>query len=149
MKDKKKLYRSCEDRLIAGVCGGLSEYFEIDASIIRLIFSLTFFAGGAGLLIYLVVWIIIPSNPNCGDSQTGAEEIKEKAEDFAEEIRKHVGDKKKLNGTSAIVGAVITLIGVAFLLENLFGLHFWHSIWPIVIIVVIGLIIVIKSKNKY
>jgi phage shock protein PspC (stress-responsive transcriptional regulator) len=148
MKDKKRLYRSCEDRLIAGVCGGLSEYFEIDASIIRLIFSLTFFAGGAGLLIYLVAWIIIPSNPNCGGSQTGAEEIKEKAEDFAEEIKKHVGGKKKLSGTNAIVGAVITLIGVAFLLENLFGLHFWQNIWPIIIIV-IGLIIVIRSKNKY
>ncbi len=143
---EKKLYRSCDDRLIAGVCGGLGEYFEIDAAIIRLIFALVFFAGGAGLLIYVVAWIIIPSNPNCGGSQTGAEEIKEKAQDFAKEVKEHVKNRKTLSGSRTIFGLIILLLGIALLVENLFGLNIWQNFWPIVIIA-IGLVIIIKSKK--
>ncbi len=59
----KKLYRSRKHKMIAGVCGGLSEYFEIDPAWIRLAFILFFFAGGSALLIYLVMWLIVPLAP--------------------------------------------------------------------------------------
>ena len=57
---KGKLYRSGENRMIAGVCGGLGEYFGIDPTIVRLAFILFFFAEGAGLLAYIIAWIILP-----------------------------------------------------------------------------------------
>jgi phage shock protein C len=56
----KRLYRSEKDRMIAGVCGGLGEYFEVDPVIVRLIFIFVGMAGGSGLLIYLVLWLIVP-----------------------------------------------------------------------------------------
>ncbi len=56
----KKLTRSRTDRKIAGVCGGLGEYFNVDPTVIRLLFLLLLlFAGGGGLL-YIILWIIVP-----------------------------------------------------------------------------------------
>ncbi|MCX6770435.1 MAG: PspC domain-containing protein [Candidatus Micrarchaeota archaeon] len=60
----KKLYRSKKNRMFAGVCGGIAEYFGIDPMLVRLLFVLAGFAGSAGLIIYLVVWFMIPENPN-------------------------------------------------------------------------------------
>jgi phage shock protein C len=59
----KKLYRTKEDRKIAGVCGGLGEYFDIDPTIIRLLWLALLFAAGSGILAYIVAWIIIPEKP--------------------------------------------------------------------------------------
>jgi phage shock protein C len=56
----KKLMRSTTDRMIAGVCGGLAEYFQLDPVLVRLVFLIFSLAGGAGPLIYLVLWIIMP-----------------------------------------------------------------------------------------
>jgi phage shock protein C len=61
-----KLYRSQDDKMIGGVCGGLAEHFKIDPSLVRLAFALLFFLGGHGLLVYLILWIIIPPVPNPG-----------------------------------------------------------------------------------
>ena len=59
----KKLYRSRKDRIIAGVCGGLAEHFGVDPTWIRLLFILFFFLGGCALLIYLIMWFIVPLAP--------------------------------------------------------------------------------------
>lgn len=56
----KKLYRSKTDRKLAGICGGLAEYFGIDSTLIRLGFALFTLAGGSGLFIYLIAALIIP-----------------------------------------------------------------------------------------
>lgn len=60
---EKKLYRSRKNYMVAGICGGLGEYFQIDPTIIRLAVAFTFLLGGTGLLVYLVAWIIIPLEP--------------------------------------------------------------------------------------
>ncbi len=63
----KKLYRSVEDKKIAGVCGGLGEYFDIDPTIIRLIWLAMLFAVGSGVLAYIIAWIIVPlAGPDIG-----------------------------------------------------------------------------------
>lgn len=60
----KRLYRSREDRKIAGVCGGLAEYFNIDPVLIRVIAVLLLLPGGVpGFLPYVILWIIVPNNP--------------------------------------------------------------------------------------
>ena len=59
----KKLYKSRTDRAICGVCGGLAEYFEIDVIVIRLLFVIFAFAGGAALVGYIAAAIIIPQEP--------------------------------------------------------------------------------------
>ena len=59
-KNIKRLYRSKKNRMIGGVCGGIGEYFNVDPTLIRLVWILFLFAGGAGLLAYIIAWIIIP-----------------------------------------------------------------------------------------
>ncbi|WP_167615343.1 PspC domain-containing protein [Maribellus sediminis] len=58
---KRKLYRDPEQTVIAGVCGGLAAYFDMDPVVIRLIVVLlVFLTSGAGLLVYIILWIIVP-----------------------------------------------------------------------------------------
>lgn len=59
----KKLYRSRTNRILCGVCGGLGEYFDIDPTIIRLLWILFIFAGGSGILAYIIAWLIVPEAP--------------------------------------------------------------------------------------
>ncbi len=56
----KKLYRSSNQRIIAGVCGGIAEYFNIDPTLVRLIFVIVSLLGGSGILAYLIAALIIP-----------------------------------------------------------------------------------------
>ena len=58
----KKLYRSVTDRKICGVCGGIAEYSEIDLTLVRVLMAL-FIIFGVGLMVYIVMWIIIPLEP--------------------------------------------------------------------------------------
>jgi phage shock protein PspC (stress-responsive transcriptional regulator) len=64
--ETKKLYRSNTDKMIAGVCGGLGKYFDIDTTIIRIIFVFLLLTGSAGFWIYLIMMVIVPMEP--GDS---------------------------------------------------------------------------------
>jgi len=59
----KRLYRSEDDRVIAGICGGLGEYFSIDPVLIRLLCIVSIMLGGGGLIIYLLGWVLIPRRP--------------------------------------------------------------------------------------
>lgn len=60
----KRLYRSGGERVIGGVCGGIGEYFNVDPTIIRILYVLfTLLSFGTGVLLYLILWFIIPRNP--------------------------------------------------------------------------------------
>ena len=63
MKTPKRLYRLPDQGKIAGVCAGLGEYFQVDPTVVRLIFVLLVLAGASGVLIYLVMWLIVPRQP--------------------------------------------------------------------------------------
>lgn len=60
----KRLYRSVTDRKIAGVCGGLAEYLDIDATVVRIIFiALLLFGIAPIILVYVIMWLLIPEKP--------------------------------------------------------------------------------------
>jgi phage shock protein C len=63
MDPGRKLYRSKTNRKLAGVCGGLAQYFNVDATLIRVLFVLLAVLGGSGLVLYLAMWIIVPKEP--------------------------------------------------------------------------------------
>jgi phage shock protein C len=60
MEEPRKLYRSRNQRMVGGVCGGLADYFNIDVTVVRVLFLILSVFGGTGLVIYLVMWIIVP-----------------------------------------------------------------------------------------
>jgi phage shock protein PspC (stress-responsive transcriptional regulator) len=61
---EKKLYRSSSGKKLAGVCAGMSDYFELDVTIIRLLWvAAIIFGFGSGIILYLLCWLIIPEQP--------------------------------------------------------------------------------------
>lgn len=61
--NRKRLYRSRKDKVIAGVCGGIADYFDIDPTWVRLIFIIFLLLGGSAILVYLVMWLVVPLEP--------------------------------------------------------------------------------------
>lgn len=59
----RKLWRSRKNRKIAGVCGGLGDYFNVDPTWIRIIFVIFFLLGGTAFLVYLFMWLLVPLEP--------------------------------------------------------------------------------------
>jgi len=79
----KKLHRSKDDRWLAGVCGGIAEYFNVDSTLIRVLFILFGFAVGGGLLIYIILWIIMPEAADDVLDAGSIEELKSEEGDAA------------------------------------------------------------------
>lgn len=151
----KKLYRSQTDKIIAGVCGGLAEYFEIDSTIVRLFFILVVALGGSGVFIYLILWLLVPKNiheaaiVNEEKIKEFVQEIKEKAQDlkqgFYKEIKTPSKEIKKRRGH--LFGWMLIVIGLVFIFNNIFpSLFRFYSVryWPLLLIVV-GLILISRA----
>lgn len=58
--EQKKLFRSIDNRMVCGVCGGIGNYFNVDPTLIRLVWVLASIFGGSGLLVYIIAAVIIP-----------------------------------------------------------------------------------------
>ncbi|HEX6676643.1 MAG TPA: PspC domain-containing protein [Actinomycetes bacterium] len=63
MEATRKLYRSRSDRKLGGVCGGLASYFNLDPTLMRVLFVVLAVLGGSGVILYLALWIIVPNEP--------------------------------------------------------------------------------------
>ncbi|HJU00332.1 MAG TPA: PspC domain-containing protein [Actinomycetes bacterium] len=63
MDASRKLYRSTSNRQLAGVCGGLAQYFNLDPTLIRVLFVILAVLGGSGVILYIALWIIVPKQP--------------------------------------------------------------------------------------
>lgn len=66
---QKRLFRSRSERMVAGVCGGLAEYFNIDPTIVRVLFVAMSLLGGPGLILYIILAIVVPEGPYEMDSK--------------------------------------------------------------------------------
>ncbi|KTD18904.1 PspC domain-containing protein [Legionella jordanis] len=62
-RQNRKLYRSRKEKMIAGVCGGMAEYFGIDPTFVRLLFVVCVLLGGSAILAYLILWLVVPLEP--------------------------------------------------------------------------------------
>ena len=123
----KKFYRSRQERIIFGVCGGLSEYFNVDVSIIRVIFILLAIAGSLGFWLYLFLTIVAPLSPINGEVVV---EIKNKNKNSRE-----------------LLGLLLLCIGVILIMQKFLSFWFdWH-LFVSVAIVCLGVYLLVK-KNK-
>jgi phage shock protein C len=103
----QRLYRSRVNKVFAGVCGGLAEYFDVDPVIIRIIFVLMVFFGGSGILLYIAALIIIPQKPYVlADFETPAVDSSPQAPPAASSVRNWFG-------------YFLVIVGVLILLGNL------------------------------
>jgi phage shock protein C len=130
----KKLYRSRKDSMIAGVCGGIAEYFEIDSTLVRLLTILIVFLGGVGVLAYIIAWIVIPENP----------EHKMNDKEYERDEEKDITGKEEKNNKHIWGGLILIFLGLFFLLRSFFPRFFIISFWPIAL-VIIGIVLIIQS----
>lgn len=146
----KRLTRSRDDQIIAGVCGGIAKYFDIDSTIVRLVFLLIAMAGGSGVLLYIILMLIMPEETKKGKTdregnlENFAEDIGKRAEKLGQDIKKNA--KKQGYRGKNLLGIVIVIFGISmfanqFLPHNWFP---WEIFWPSAIIL-LGLFIIIKK----
>jgi len=143
MDNTKRLFRSEDNKILAGICGGLGEYFTIDPTLIRLLFVLAAIFGGSGILIYILLWVLLPKESNL--SQTASDEvvkenwdeIKQSTKKFTEDIKegmekRNVNTKKGKRDTGWFAYFLIA-IGAVILMSK-FGLIRLDLVWPILLI---------------
>lgn len=159
MIEPKRLYRSRKDRMIAGVCGGLGEYFNVDPVLLRIAFAVLTFFSGSGLILYLILAIVVPNEPIAEgevEKKSGIEEgmkdIAQGTKRMAEEVIKSAelatSDFKEsgdwLSERRNLLGLFIIVIGLIALTNQLFpGFFNWQVFWPIILILV-GIFIIFK-----
>lgn len=152
----QKLYRSDDDRVISGLCGGIGEYFDIDSTVVRIVFVILALWGGVGIVLYIIGILLIPQRSDRltdGDSKEGkrtGEEIGEKVSAVASEIRENLRRSNRKSGgmrADFILGLVIIIFGILLLLENIFPKFGFNLFWPIVLIL-IGVLILNSGIRK-
>ena len=112
---KRRLFRDPDDKLLGGVCSGIASFFDIDPVWIRLIWALLFFLGGTGLLIYIILWIIIPEAKTATDKlqmkgePVNVSNIERNVKEEMSSLKQRVGEGGKKAGT--VVGRFFEAIG--------------------------------------
>lgn len=139
----KKLYRSTKDKMIAGVCGGIGEYLELDATLIRLAFILLTFAGGGGVIAYIVCAIVVPECPS--DYIYEKEKDVEVVDKDGNKVEVDPTDKEKK--TKQLLGIGLLIVGAMLLFDNLFAWIDKGIIWAIAIII-LGVFLLLKPSTK-
>jgi len=170
----KKLYRDEYHKVLGGVCSGLAEYFEMDVTIVRLLFAFTFFIMGVGFIPYIILWIVLPkkgyifnnyNNPtvdytvppqqpggqfNTPPQQSGSPfgASPYSASPFGSNPVGNMPPKQKSNA-GIIVGMVLIFVGGVILINeyDLIPDFDFDRIWPVILVLVGGALIVSGQRT--
>ena len=122
---ENRLYRRRKDKVFGGIASGLGQYLDVDPIIVRIVFVLITIFHGVGLLVYIIMWIVMPEEPIENLYQTMNEPInKDDADsdstksDFSEFNAKFNEVTKSSSNSRTIVGVLLIGIGFIFLLER-------------------------------
>ncbi|MBW4890985.1 PspC domain-containing protein [Mucilaginibacter sp. HMF5004] len=140
---ENRLYRDENRKVLGGVCAGLADYFNIDISLMRVIFIFANVCAGLSFWVYIVMWVVIPAkltftpgvnfaNFNMPDPGTVP-----------------VPKERSASTATVIIGAILITFGTIFLLNEYDIMPDWeyHKLWPVVFII-IGLCVIFGSKKK-
>jgi phage shock protein C len=146
VSDTKRLYKSRKDKVIDGLAGGIAEYLGVDPVIVRLVFVALIFAGGAGLIIYIIGMFIVPRAPI--NSENNVVIMDEEGKPIEEGKKEEFSDSK----SKLIIAALLIVFGIALLLGsftpwNIFSGIFWKTVIGVVLIAGGGFVIY-KSINR-
>lgn len=145
----QRLIRSRRDRMLFGVCGGLGEYFDVDPLLVRLAFVLITLAGGAGVLAYIVLAVIMPEGargPAAGHA-AGAPAADGPFIEGASGVGRGYSARRHRR-SSATGASLLVTIGLLLLLANLgwFDWFRWYLVWP-VLLIVLGLALLARRTE--
>ena len=143
---EKRLYRDEQNKMLGGVCAGLAEYFDMDITVMRLIFAFAIFVGGFGLGTYLILWIVIPRktyNPFTKPSDPTTVNYIVPPIPPMDPNQPYVPVAPKKSNGGVVVGTILIVMGGLFLLHEFDFFDFWeiHRFWPVILVALgIGLI---------
>lgn len=131
-----KLYRSRKIKIVAGVAGGLAEYFEVDVTLVRLLWVLAVFAGGTGVLAYIVAVIIIPEEKDA----PGYPKV-EQDEAFVTPEK-----SSRRERTRRIAGLLLIGLGIVLLAHEILPWDLMRYSWPLLFIA-LGFFIIFSNRK--
>jgi len=143
-----RVYRSHSNKVIAGVAGGLAEYFDVDVVLVRLLWVVAGFAGG-GILAYIIAWIVIPERDSIVNSSIKKKEspqnhdpdgINERTTEEQNATREQIRTRRQRTFGFFLIG-----FGVIFLSRQFLGI-FFHSFWP-VLLIILGVYLLIRDRK--
>lgn len=157
---EKRLYRNERDKILAGVSSGLAEYFDMDVTWVRIIFVFAAVFGFSGVIIYVILWIVVPPKP----FNTGFSSYNTDYKVYDDKTSPYTGSgyqaetpqppylikKQNSSNTRLIGGLILVFFGAYFLLEEFDVFPYWfnlHRLWP-VIFIVLGVLIISRTEKK-
>jgi len=142
-----RLERSTTDKMIAGVCGGIASYLQVEVTWIRLVFAILAIFGGVGILAYIVLAIVMPLPGQRAIADGTAATGTDATEPYAagEATAQPVDTERRRQ----FAGYALIAIGLIFLLNNqgLFRFLEWRTIWPLAL-VTIGVLLLAQRLRR-
>jgi len=142
MSEQKRLLRSKSDRMLGGVCSGLGRYLGMDPLLIRIGFGALALINGFGLLLYFVLWIVIPDE--AGRELSSEDAVRANLSDMSQQLQSTVQSIGATRG-SMIVGLFLIGAGVWFMAKMIFPTLNLDLFWPVILIGA-GLFILLRRR---
>lgn len=144
----RRLYRSHTDSVVSGVAGGVAEYLDVDPAIVRVLWALlALVTGGVFLVLYIVMWVVVPYRPEAGDAAAGEQAA---ADGTAPtwNAQPHPGPRGHRSGSGSwIFGLILVIVGLYFLgVEYLPDINV-DRLWPLGLVVV-GLVLLVGAMRR-
>jgi len=137
---RKQLYRTKKNSIIAGVAAGIADYFDVDPIIVRAIFIISTFAWGMSIVIYLVLWIIVPSETK----------LKEQQPEFIDETlfeANEIEHQTKRENRRIAAGITLIVLGGFIFIDKIFPWFDLGNFWPI-FLVILGVLLLLKIPSR-
>lgn len=157
MAQENRLVRVHEGRVVGGVATGLARHLKLDVTLVRLAFVALTFINGIGVLIYLVLWIIMPDEEMVGGDTSDS--IRANVEDIASQAQRagrQVGDSLRGEGGNTqvqlFIGVALVGLGVLFMAQQIGLLSFvgglGQLLWPLVLIGIGAILLSRRTKGE-
>jgi phage shock protein C len=145
MQMNRRLYRCRENRRLAGVAAGVAEFFDLDPTLVRVLWFLSIFVGGLGVLLYVGLALIVPLEPLPADggSEPQVDPAADRTAGTAEDHRHRQGSRGS-GRVTMFIGIVLILLGSLALIDAMLPgwAHSWRYLWPVFLVAVGGLLVV-------
>jgi len=146
----KRLARSRTDYMVGGVSGGLGKYFNIDPTIVRLVFVLLAVSGGSGVLLYFILWIVMPREDMLeSQGPLSGDEFGRRARQMGDEMRQVASQPNPR--AAQFLGIALVVVGLIYLVQALHipWLDWFNSAvaWPVVLVLA-GALLLIRAFRK-
>lgn len=137
--ENKRFERSATKKVIGGVCAGLADYLNMDVTLVRVLFVVAALCGSFGFWLYIILWIVAPSQKVIGFNSQNDELV---------DISMNEEDDKKGFQKGAVVTAIILIgIGLLALIDNFMPIDWIWKLWP-VILIALGIVIIMNTQKK-